>query len=171
MKPPTQASADAQAVKRELADEVLVSSGRLHLGVTGWSMLPTVWPGDTLAIERIDTDAVCEGDIVLFRRDRRFFVHRVVGKVAEDSTILTRGDAMPRPDPPVVGRDLLGKVVFILREGRRIRPRTALSLSSRAVAAAVHRSETFARVVVGIRGRLQSLLGQNSTRRAVSCQN
>ena len=31
-----------------LASEVLRSSGSLHLRVTGWSMLPTVWPGDTL---------------------------------------------------------------------------------------------------------------------------
>jgi len=170
MKSRPQSSTDEHTVKRELAGEVLRSSGKLRLGVTGWSMLPTVWPGDTVVIERADSEAVSEGDIVLFQREHRFFVHRVVGKITEDSTILTRGDAMPRPDPPVVDRDLLGKVVLILREGRRIRPRRDLSLSSRAVAAAVRRSETIARVVVGVHGVLQSLLGQNSNHRASPCQ-
>jgi Peptidase S24-like len=126
----------------------LASSGTLRLRVTGWSMLPTVWPGDTLLIERVNSEVVSEGDIVLFGRDRRLFVHRVVRKITEDSKILTRGDAMPRLDPPVLDRDLMGKVVLIQREGRYIRPKSSLSLSSRAVAAAVRRSETAARVVV-----------------------
>ncbi len=71
---------NANALKCELAGEVLRSSGTLRLRVTGWSMLPTVMPGDTLVIEHVSSDAVSEGDIVLFVRDRRFFVHRVVTK-------------------------------------------------------------------------------------------
>ena len=70
----------AYALKCELAGEVLRSSGTLRLRAMGWSMLPTVWPGDTLVIERIHSDAVSEGDIVLFGRDRRVFAHRVVAK-------------------------------------------------------------------------------------------
>jgi len=161
----------AHTAKCELASQVLVSSGSLRLKVTGWSMLPAVWPGDTLVIERADRKAVSEGDIILFRRDRRFCIHRVVSKVTEDSTILTRGDSNPEPDPPVADRDLLGKVVFILREGRLIRPSRDLSLSSRAIAAAVRRSDTAARVVVGVHGKLQLLFGQNSNHRAFHCQN
>jgi len=171
MKSRSQSLADEHAVKLELAAEVLTSSGRLRLGVTGWSMLPAVWPGDTLTIESANSEAVSDGDIVLFRRDGRFFVHRVLGKIVKNSTILTRGDAMLQPDPPVANRDLLGKVVFILREGRRIRPRRNLSFSSRAVSAAVRRSDIAARVVVGVHGRLQKLFVQNSNHRASACQN
>ena len=69
---------DAHAVKCELAGEVLRASGRVRLQVTGWSMLPSVWPGDTLVIESVASDAVSEGDIVLFSRERRLFAHRVV---------------------------------------------------------------------------------------------
>jgi signal peptidase I len=164
------ASGGAHTVKCELSGEVLASSGTLRLRVTGSSMLPTVWPGNTLLIERANSEDVSEGDIVLFGRDRRLFVHRVVRKITEDSKILTRGDAMPRLDPPVVDRDLMGKVVFIQREGRCIRPKSSLSLSSRAVAAAVRRSETAARVIVGAHGILRSLVSQNPNRRAVPCQ-
>lgn len=162
----------ARSVKCELAGEVLASSGALRLRVTGWSMLPTMWPGDTLVIEQAKGAAVSEGDIVLFRCDQRFVAHRIVAKsgAGTGSTILTRGDATARPDTPLSGRDLLGRVCFIIRKERRIQPKKDLSLSSRAVAAAIRRSETLARIVVGIHRMMQSILGQNSNRRAVPCQ-
>ena len=142
---------EANALKCELASEVLCSSGRLRLHVTGWSMLPAIMPGDTLEIERIHPDAVSEGDIVLFSRDRRFFVHRVVAKGRpKDAAIVTRGDAMPASDPPVPLSDLLGKVSFILRNGKCIKPNRNLRRSEQAVAALVQRSEFAARVIVGV---------------------
>src|SRR5450631_1317539 len=95
---------ETHALKCELAGEVLRSSGKLRLRVTGWSMLPTVWPGDTLLIERVGREEVSEGDIVLFGRDRRLFAHRVVAKVdiSENLQLTTQGDGMPRPDAPLV---------------------------------------------------------------------
>jgi len=158
MKALAQSPLDAHAVKCELAGEVLRSSGILRLRVTGWSMLPTVWPGDTLVIERVDSDAVCEGDIVLFNRERRLFAHRVVTKSGSDgdTRILTRGDAMPQPDPLVSDRDLLGRVKHIVRNGKCIEPSRNPRLSERAVSALVRRSEIAARVVVGVHGLRQT---------------
>jgi signal peptidase I len=148
---------DENALKCELASEVLRSSGSLRLRVTGWSMLPAVMPGDMLVIERTSSDAVSEGDIVLFGRDRRFFVHRVVTKgQPRNAGIVTRGDAMPAPDPPVSESDLLGRVSFILRNGKCIEPNRRWRVSERAVAALVRRSTFAARVVVGVHGRRQT---------------
>jgi signal peptidase I len=138
------------ALKCELAAEVLRSSGKLRLRVTGWSMLPAVWPGDTLTIERAENGAVSEGDIVLCARDRRFSAHRLVCKSEVDSAILTRGDAMPQPDPPVPNDDLLGKVTMIERNGKCIAPRRSLRLSERAIAALIRHSHIAARIAVGI---------------------
>ena len=138
-------------LKCELAGEVLRSTGTLRLRVTGWSMLPSVMPGDTLVIDRVQSNAVCEGDIVLFGRDRRFFVHRVMTK-SSDSEIaefVTCGDAMPAPDPPVSESDLMGRVSFILRNGECFQPARSLSVSARVVAALARRSVLAARVVVG----------------------
>jgi len=59
---------EVHAIKCELASEVLLWSGKLRLRVTGWSMLPSVWPGDTLLVERIGAEEAREGDIVLFGR-------------------------------------------------------------------------------------------------------
>jgi signal peptidase I len=154
---------EVNALKCELASEVLASSGALRLRVTGWSMLPTVMPGDTLVIERIPSDAVSEGDIVLFGRDRRFFVHRVISKgPPQPAGIVTRGDAMPAPDPPVSQSDLLGRVSFILRNGKCIEPSRSPRFPERAVAALVRRSTLAARVVVGVHGMRQTSAVQPS---------
>ncbi len=116
-------------------------------------MLPAVLPGDTLVIEHIHSGAVSPGDIVLFGRHRRFFVHRVVaGSQSQSGAVLTRGDALPASDPPVPAGDLLGRVSFILRKGKYFQPRRSLHLSERAVAALVRRSDFAARVVVRVHG-------------------
>ncbi len=141
---------DAHAVRCDLAAEVLRSSGRLRLRVTGWSMLPAVWPGDTLLIDRSDADRVSEGDVVLFARERRFFVHRVVKKNSEGSKILARGDAMPHPDPPFAQCDLMGKVSVILRKDKCIVPRSRLSFAERVISALAQRSAVAARAIVAV---------------------
>lgn len=171
-------SSETRALTCELATEVLVSSGRLRLQVTGWSMLPTIWPGDTLLIDRAAAHEVCAGDIVLYNRNRGFVVHRVLAAPECDQkagTLLTRGDAMPAPDPPLADSDLLGKVSFILRDGRCIEPRRTLRISERAVAALVRSSHFAARVVVGIHGMhpsssVQASPIQVSNGQVVPCQ-
>jgi signal peptidase I len=162
---------EVHAVKCDLAAEVLRSSGSLRLRVMGSSMLPSVWPGDTLLIERVPVNAVSTGDLVLFGRDRRLFVHRVVsvgsaGDATKDATveatILTRGDAMPQTDPPVPSRDLLGRVAYIVRDGKLIEPKKSLGLPQRAIATLVQRSEIAARVAIGLNGMVQNSRRQNS---------
>lgn len=172
---------EAHAVKCDLAVDVLRSSGRLRLRVTGSSMLPSVWPGDTLMIDRADVNAISEGDLVLYRRNRRFFVHRVVSlNSAADSVILTRGDSMPQADPPVPCHDVMGRVSHIVRDGRLIEPQKNLGLPQRAVAHLVRRSEIAARMVTGVNSALRTSRRQksrnsnsqipNSNDRVVPCQ-
>jgi len=148
VKPSPPASCEEHAVKCELAGEVLRSFGRLRLQVTGWSMLPSIWPGDTLLLERVPTDGIAEGDIILFGRDRRLFAHRVV-RVCGVRGILTQGDAMTQMDLPVRENEFLGRVSSIVRNGRLVEPRRSLSFGERVVAAMVRRSGTVARVLVG----------------------
>jgi signal peptidase I len=145
---------ESHAMKCELAAEALRSSGILRLQVMGWSMLPTVWPGDTIIVERVDSAEVPEGEIVLFRRDRRLFAHRVVKNQSDG--LVTRGDSMRTPDSPVHENEFLGRVSSIVRNGRRIEPRRTLRTGERAIASLVQRSELAARVVVGVRGMLHT---------------
>jgi len=163
MKLSAQPMDDAHALQCELAGEVLRSSGALHLRVAGWSMLPTVWPGDTLVIEPTSHDQVCEGDIVLFSSGRRFVAHRVVAiSGGGGSSVQTQGDAVPLPDSPLTARELLGKVSFILCNGKYNEPSRRLRFPERAVAAVFRRSSSAARVVVGVSGILQKLRGPSS---------
>ena len=157
---PDQTSRD-HALKCGLAVEVLRSSGTLHLRVIGWSMLPTVRPGDTLVVERLAGDEVFDGDIVLFSNGRRFVAHRVVAgtRRSGSSNVQTQGDAVPHLDSPVPGESLLGKVSFIVRNGKRIPPRKNLRFPERAVAAVFRRSPLAARVFVGVHGLRQTSQG------------
>jgi len=142
------------AAKCELASEVLRTSGRLRLQVNGWSMLPTIWPGDTLQLERARREELSAGDIVLFHRDRRLFAHRIVATAAD--MVTTRGDAMPQSDPTLAEDQVLGRVAYIVRDGRCIEPTKTLSLSQWAVAGIARSSGFGARVIVELRGMLRS---------------
>jgi len=154
---------DAHALKCELAGEVLRSSGSLRLRATGWSMLPTVWPGDTLVIEPADSRDVSRGDIVMFSNGQRLVAHRLVAKgCGSVDSIETQGDAVPRPDFPITQGQLLGKVSCILRNGKSIAPSQRLRFSQRAAAAVFRRSEFAARVVVGVHGLRRSSLAETS---------
>lgn len=145
MKPDCRTDDEAHSLRCEMATEVLRSSGHLRLKVAGWSMFPAVLPGDTLMIDRAASDEVSIGDIVLFGRNRRLFVHRVVGK--NDAQFVTRGDAMPAADPAVDQNELLGRVTYILRDGRCIEPSKTRPLAERAAATLLRNSEIAARVV------------------------
>ena len=155
----------AHAHKCELASAVLRASGRLRLRVNGWSMLPTMIPGDVLLIDRVAGNSLCSGDIVLFGRNRRLFVHRLVS-TSGDGRIVTRGDAMPRPDSPsVAASELLGKVSLIVREGRRIETRAKLGIIRRIMAEIMRRSNSAARIFVRMHG-----ICQNLKELALACQ-
>ena len=96
--------------------------GRIALRVQGTSMLPWVRPQDIAMIWRTAMENVRCGDLVLFRREHRLFVHRIVKKQGslEAAQLLSKGDAHPTADGILEEQELLGRVMRIYREGRRI---------------------------------------------------
>jgi len=152
------APADAAAVKCELAGEVLRSFGNLRFEATGWSMLPSVWPGDTLMVERVSGDQVHIGDVVLVGRDGRLCAHRVVSRSGDTETLrwVTQGDAMAAPDPPVNESELLGRVSYLVRAGRLIVVRAELNVVERLTAKIVGRSVPAARALVYLHRMIQT---------------
>jgi signal peptidase len=160
------------ALKCELAADVLQSCGELHLRASGWSMLPAIWPGDLLIIRRRQNQEVATGDVVVFGRGTRLVAHRVVEKKENGfgTTILTRGDAVSLPDSPLSESELLGKLVFIVRNGKRILPGRQLPACSRVVVAVLRRCEFAARVLMRAYEKLQSF-GETLTDRVHPCQN
>ncbi len=82
------------------------------------SMYPTVEKGDLVLIQTISKEPEV-GDIILFKgkptldpERRELILHRVYA--IKGNKILTKGDAMPVPDPWVVSKnDIVGKAVTI----------------------------------------------------------
>jgi hypothetical protein len=121
-------------MKCNLAAQVLRSFGTLRLEVTGLSMLPTIWPGDILFIERRDMTEIAAGDIVLFAREGKLIAHRVLYMTAagELPCAITQGDALLSHDDAISSTELLGSVRRILRAGAHVKPRADLGVWTRA---------------------------------------
>lgn len=107
------------AERSALAADALRRGGHLRLQVRGESMLPSVWPGDTVEIADCPLEDVHPGEIVLALREDRLFLHRFLGRRGPDGFLL-RGDSMPAPDPIFPSTGFQGRLVQIARAGRTI---------------------------------------------------
>jgi hypothetical protein len=165
----------AVAAKCDLASEALREFGSLRFAATGWSMLPSVWPGETLVVERFrddkdddkNKDHVRVGDIVLVGRDGRLCAHRVTAVPDRygDPHWITQGDAQPAPDRPVTASELLGRVTHVIRRGKPVALPARLSAVETLIAKVVRRSLPAARALIYL-----NRLRQTSETSVLSCQ-
>jgi signal peptidase I len=117
------------AVASGLAEEVVRTFGQVRLRAFGTSMVPAILPGDLISIQRAGLAEISSGQIVLYSKKDRLFIHRVVrhsvisisGNVNEPC-LITRGDRLLQDDPPVTSSELLGRVVFIERGKIQFKP-------------------------------------------------
>lgn len=140
----------ANTLKCELASEVLHAFGPVRFPAIGRSMLPAVWPGDTLVVERVIPDQVQVGDVVVVGRHGSLCAHRVIsaGGDAANPQWITQGDALLAPDWPVSEKELLGRVAYLIRRGKLIEVPAELSVAKRWIAKIVRRSVLAARGLV-----------------------
>lgn len=105
-----------------LLEEIVRSFNGIRLRVLGTSMAPSVLPGDVVSVRRVKLDEISVGEIVLFSRGGRFFVHRVVSTptASKTSCLITRRDRLGHDDPPVNSWEILGRVVSIERGNRKV---------------------------------------------------
>ena len=145
-----------QTAKCELAVEVLRSSGSVRFAATGWSMVPSIWPGETLVVERIAPEEICVGDVVVVGRSSALIAHRVISiaGIAEDLRWITQGDALSLPDSPVSEPDLLGRVAYLIRDGKCVPVPAELSVIQNVLARIVRRSVPATRALVYLNRRL-----------------
>jgi selenophosphate synthetase-related protein len=103
-----------------------------------------------LVVERVNHDQAQIGDVVLVGGEGRLRAHRVVS-VAENSgnrSWITRGDAMPAPDRLDREHELLGRVSYLIRAGKRIALPPRLGAVDALIARVVSRSFIAARALV-----------------------
>jgi hypothetical protein len=136
--------------KVELAESALRNGNRLRLRALGSSMLPSLWPGNEITIEKIAGRDMVPGDVVLVRNDDRFLVHRLIAILpdAAPCRFITRGDSLPQSDPPAAEHQLLGRVLEVRRGNRRFVPARRLSQNARLFAWLLCRSDTLRRLTL-----------------------
>ena len=109
-----------------LADEILElwkSKGKQSvLSTTGFSMLPTLEPGDEIVVRHTDMNEIRRGDLVTFKVGPEVVTHRVLKRIETDDGIsfLQKGDKGPRCFP-LPACSVIGRVVEIrLKAGRHV---------------------------------------------------
>ena len=135
----------------ELVADLANCFGEVRLKVTGASMLPCIWPGDVVVARRVKPADLRSGHIVLCRRQGELVAHRVTS--AHRDLLITRGDILPQHDPLVGASDIVGRVVCILRNGRRMDPEQ--SYLQRTVSSILRRSDFCTRMMLRVGRRLR----------------
>jgi signal peptidase I len=101
------------------------ANGSVNFRVLGASMFPWIRSGDLVFVRKFAYEQASRGDVVLFERGERLFVHRVI-KVAVTAAgagqrvLITKGDALDREDGPVARAEFLGRVIRVHRGNRHI---------------------------------------------------
>ena len=142
----------AHAEKCVLVGEVVRSFGMVRLRVTGSSMLPAVWPGDTLIILCRNSNELRPGDMLLYCREGRLVVHRVVSRSAcrGQLGIAVRGDSLSTQEDLVHPSEIFGTVSGIVRNGKYIEPISRLKYHQRLIGVFTSHSNSLARLVIFI---------------------
>ena len=107
----------------EIFIQALRAGRVVRLRVWGSSMLPSVWPRDTIVVHPLTDWEPFVGQLVLYRRDGRLIAHRIVGCECDGASIMrfvTRGDALAGCDEPVTKCQIFGVVNTIVRRGRQL---------------------------------------------------
>jgi hypothetical protein len=112
-------------IRRQLAAQLLESGNDVCSIARGGSMLPTIFPGDTLEIRRRHFEQLKPGDVALAMNGGHLCTHRVVREEIRSGrrVLITRGDALRREDEqPVSCEEFVGCVEGVIRRGLRFRP-------------------------------------------------
>jgi signal peptidase I len=147
---------EADALKIEMAAELVRKFGAARFRALGFSMAPALRPGDILDICRVSPEEISVGQIIAFTagNGRVLTTHRVVAVIeagegdGRGRRWIARGDRAATNDAPVFHENLIGVVSAVTRRmgpgGREIRfaPRPRLTWMERILLAlALRRSE------------------------------
>ena len=105
------------------SQDLLAAGYKVRFRAKGRSMEPTIMAGDLLTVAPVDDNDVRVGQIVMIVSDKgRAIVHRIVScrNDGPRELIQTCGDNASVKDKPVEKQQILGKIVEVLRGGKRV---------------------------------------------------
>ena len=121
----TRASSPGFCRFADLGAELLSLGLGVRFRAPGTSMHPTIRHGDLITVEPVEPCNLKNGDIILYHLQNSFIAHRIVNIEDQNGcglSFILRGDASAGCDAPVKPEQVLGKVVSLERNHRRIDP-------------------------------------------------
>ncbi len=107
---------DKHKIIRDIGFSLLAEGKVIKIRADGYSMYPSVKPGSLVHIHPVTEDtASMPGEIVAWKRESGFVVHRLIRIIKNDGNILyvTRGDSCKNEDAPIGAYKIVGKVIRI----------------------------------------------------------
>ncbi len=86
--------------------------------ITSGSMWPQLKVNDLILMKGATGDEVEAGQIIIFKNQRGFTIHRLLRK--ENGKLITKGDANNVEDVPVLPQDVIGRAVYVGKKPFRI---------------------------------------------------
>lgn len=105
----------------ELSQEILEQGALLRFRAPGNSMHPFIENGDILVVEPSNGAQAHIGDVIFYHRpDGRLIAHRLIRiqNQGDSVALITQGDSLRCPDPPLRPEQVLGRVIAVERDGR-----------------------------------------------------
>ncbi|MFL5616588.1 MAG: S24 family peptidase [Gemmatimonadaceae bacterium] len=103
--------------RRQLVHDVLTAGGHMWVRGGGWSMHPTIKPGERVLLQPLNREPK-PGDVVAFRMGTAILVHRVID--VSGPRLHTRGDGSLVCDKPILSSRVLAFAGAVERDGHVI---------------------------------------------------
>ncbi|MDP4272341.1 MAG: signal peptidase I, partial [Bacteroidota bacterium] len=106
-----------------IADSLLQEGRTVSFTMEGYSMYPTLKPGDIGFVKKCAPEDLYTGDIIVFRSAKKLVAHRLVKIVEKKNThfYIAKGDNNRHTDTPFREEALIGKVESFTRNGKNRR--------------------------------------------------
>lgn len=107
----------------DVSTELLRAGYSIRFRPGGHSMHPTIRDGEAVTVEPVNALAVKRGDILLYQTERGVIAHRVrsIKKNGNAAKVfILRGDTSISCDEPVKADQILGKIISVERNGRKV---------------------------------------------------
>ncbi len=137
---------------KEVSLSLLAEGKSLRIKPTGYSMFPAIRPGDIVIIAPVNNRSnLTPGDIVVFKRDSDFVLHRLTDIQPRDDNpvYITRGDSAINEDKPITAEKIIGIVTIIeTKQGKTMPHRHKIYYRhNRAIVKLIHLWKKLLRVI------------------------
>ena len=106
----------------DVVESLLDDNHTLSFRMEGYSMYPTMKPGDLGHVEKCSANDLNIGDLIVFKQNDMLVAHRLIEIVHQNNqrVFVAKGDKNPHKDIPFTENELVGKITSIKRKNRTI---------------------------------------------------